>query len=51
MTDQTTTTFDDAFAHELGVESWTMYSIGMLLIALRVYDLPLPSLSRFADTT
>lgn len=36
MADQTTTTFDAAFAHELSVESWSMYGVGMTIVVLRM---------------
>lgn len=36
MADQETTTFDSSFAHELSVESWTMYGVGMAIVALRM---------------
>ncbi|GAB7344893.1 hypothetical protein MBLNU457_3330t1 [Dothideomycetes sp. NU457] len=37
MAEQETTTFDSSFAHELAVESWTMYGVGMAIVALRIF--------------
>jgi len=36
MADQETTTFDSSFAHELSVQSWSMYGVGMAIVALRM---------------
>ena len=57
MAYQQTTTFDPSFARELDVESWSMYAVGMVIVALRMCVLSLtfalcmltslPSFARF----
>lgn len=41
--------FDPSFVHALAVQSWTLYSVGMLLIFLRMQVPPEVPIELFAD--
>lgn len=37
MADQTTTTFNNSFATELGTQSWSLFGVGALIYCLRMW--------------